>query len=222
MPMTGVIVPLLTALPIAPATQENSIIRNEPWCRHRVCSSLTWPTTVTGDDPGNQVISVSSGVLEHNQVTSCDDMMINRITAVGSFEGGTTKAVTRRGLVRSGLCSFLCTPGLVVTARLPLVRGSSRRPRAPPLRAPRPARNRCWRATGPAAVSGPPLLPRRRSPGSGGPAPARCTRSRSSRPAARPPQPAVRRRLPPGSPTPRGLPLPGHHAVPRALSANGS
>jgi hypothetical protein len=57
------------------------------------------------------------------QVTSCDDMMINRITAVGPFEGGTTKAVTRRGLVRSGLCSFLCTPGLVVTARLPLVRG---------------------------------------------------------------------------------------------------
>ncbi len=64
------------------------------------------------------------------QVTSCDDMMINRITAVGPFEGGTTKTVTRRGLVRSGLCSFLCTPGLVVTARLPLVRGSSRRPRA--------------------------------------------------------------------------------------------
>jgi hypothetical protein len=130
------------------------------------------------------------------QVTSCDDMMINRITAVGPFEGGTTKTVTRRGLVRSGRCSFLCTPGLVVTARLPLVRGSSRRPRArrtghlgrPGTGAGVRRVHRSVRAAAPPA----PTLARigrpcssqvyqvTHQPGVPGHAPARCTRSRSS------------------------------------------
>jgi hypothetical protein len=96
------------------------------------------------------------------QVTSRDDMMIDRITAAGPFEGGTTKAVTRRGVVRPRPSAVFCVhrawlqPGYSWSGVYPPPAGTA----VPGTSA---SRNSCWRSTV-SSRSVRATLPRRRSP----------------------------------------------------------